>query len=241
MVFSDTSSSKSGLIQECEFLVFGDNGYGQISGDTNLLATFTRNLNNAVNRVVSLIMQADQRWEWDDTNQTDFPIASASLVSGQQDYAFDVSHLKVERVELKDSAGNWNKLSPIDQADLYDQSLTTFLNTSGTPLYYDKLANSVFLYPKPNYSQTLSLKVYFQRQPTYFLTTDTTKVAGFNSLYHRLMALMASRDYALMRAMVNGKALSDLVIQGETDLQDSYALRGKDDHIRLGVKRYLFN
>ncbi len=238
--FSDTSAEKNGLIQECEFNVFGEGNYGTISGNANLLATFTRNINNAVNRVVSLIMQADQRWEWEDFNNTDLPIASASLVASQQDYALDVSHLKIERVEVKDAAGAWTKLTPIDQADIYSESLTDFLNTAGVPLYYDKLGNSVFLYPKPSYSQTLSLKVYFQRQPSYFLTTDTTKTAGFNPIYHRLVALMASRDYALVKGLSSVKSLSELVIQGEIDIQDSYAMRGKDDHIRLTAKRYSF-
>ena len=52
--FSDTSAQKNGLIQEAESMVFGDNSYGRISADTNLLATFTRYINEALNRVVEL-------------------------------------------------------------------------------------------------------------------------------------------------------------------------------------------
>ncbi len=245
LAFSDTSASKSGLIQECESLVFGDNSYGRISGDANLLATFTRYLNEGLNRVVSLILSADGRWQWDDNNNTDYPIGTTSLVttvgSEQQDYTFAVTFLKILRVEVLDAAGNWIKLKPIDQTDLYDQSLTDFLKTAGTPMYYDPQANSVFLYPKPlgtDVTATNGLKVWFQRPPSYFATSDTTKVPGFNSMYHRLIALIAARDYAVMKQLSVAKGLSDLVAQQEDSLSEAYALREKDDRIKLSAKSY---
>lgn len=245
--FSDTSASKNGLIQECESLVFGDNSYGRISGDTSLLATFTRYLNEAYNRVTSLILTSDGRWQWDDTNNTDYPIGTTSLVttvgSEQQDYQFTTSFLWIQRVEVLDAAGNWRLLKPIDQADIYDQSLTDFLKTAGLPIYYDKIANSLFLYPKPLATSVTSangLRVWFQRPPSYFITTDTTKVPGFNSLYHRLIALIASRDYAAFKQLSTSQALGDLVQQQEDSITESYALRNKDEHTRLSAKKYNF-
>jgi len=245
--FSDTSASKAGLIQECEAAVFGDNSYGRISNDPSLLATFTRYINEGLNRVVSLILLADGRWQWDDNNNTDFPIGTTSLVttpgSEQQDYAFAINFLKITRVEVLDFAGNWQLLKPIDQSDIYDQSLTDFLKTAGLPMYYDKIANSVFLYPKPSataVTATNGLKVWFQRPPSYFTTSDTTKVPGFNSMYHRLVALIASRDYAAVKQLSNAKVLSDLVNQQEDSLAESYTLRNKDEHITMSAKKYNF-
>ncbi len=247
LVFNDTSSSKAGLIQECESNIFGSNSYGRISGDANLLATFTRLINEALNRVVSLILTADGRWQWDDTNYTDFPVGTTDLVttigSEQQDYAFGITFLKITRVEVKDATGAWRLLKPLDQADVYDQSLTDFLNTPNLPLYYDKIANSVFLYPKPlgtAVTSTGGLKVWFQRPPSYFTITDTTKVPGFNSMYHRLIALIASRDYAIFQQLPVGKGLSDLVTLTEDSLSESYALRNKDEHTGLSTKKYNF-
>ncbi len=245
--FSDTSSNKSGLVQECESLIFGDNSYGRISSDASLLATFTRYMNEALNRIVSLILTSDSRWQWDDTNNTDFPIGitdlGTTLGSEQQDYAFGITFLKITRVEVKDAAGNWNLLKPIDQVDLYDQSLTDFLKTPGLPLYYDKIATSIFLYPKPLATSVTSsggLKVWFQRPPSYFLTSDTTKVPGFNSMYHRLVALIASRDYAMAKQLPLSKDLNLLVQQQEDSLGESYALRNKDERVGLSAKRYNF-
>lgn len=245
--FSDTSSSKAGLIQVCESTLFGDNGYGKISGDTGLLATFTRGINDGLDRVTSLILQADGRWEFDDTNFSDYPIATTNLVttpgSEQQDYTFAVTHLKILRVEIKDSTGVWRKLTPISQEDLYNTSLTSFLSAAGMPEYYDKIANSIFLYPKPLatvVTSTAGLKVYFQRPPSYFTTSDTTKVPGFNALYHKLVALIACRDYALDKSLDGAKGLVERVAQMEQDLQDNYSLRNRDEKLQMRArpKRY---
>jgi len=238
--FSDTTASKSGLIQECESLVFGDGSYGRISNDPDLLATFTRYLNEALNRAASLVMLSDGRWQWDDNNNTDFPIGTTNLVAGQQDYQFSVNMLKITRLEVLDANNNWKLLTPIDQADIYDQSLTDFLSVDGLPKYYDKIGNSIFLYPAPastNVTLTSGLKVWFQRPPSYFAVTDTTKQPGINSMYHRLIALIASRDYALTKQLSNAKALSDLTQQQEDSLSETYALRNKDEHIKLSVKQ----
>lgn len=242
--FSDTSSSKAGLIQECEIIVFGDNSYGRISGDANQLATFTRYINEALNRVVNLIMTADGRWQFDDTNNTDFPIATTDLVttlgSEQQDYTFDITMLRILRIEVLDNTGAWRKLTPIDENDIYDQSLTDFLKTPGLPVYYDKQGASIFLYPKPlatAVTSTAGLKVWFQRPPSYFTISDTTKVPGFNSMYHRLVALIASRDYAMFKSLSNVKSIADKVAQDEDSLVENYALRNKDEHVKLSAKR----
>ncbi len=242
--FSDTSSAKAGLIQECESQVFGDNSYGRISGDANLLATFTRYINEALNRIANLIMTADGRWQFDDTNNTDFPIATTNLVttlgSEQQDYTFDITMLRILRVEVLDNTGAWRKMTPLDESDVYDTSLTDLLKTPGLPLYYDKQGTSIFLYPKPlatAVTSTAGLKVWFQRPPSYFTTSDTTKVPGFNSMYHRLAALIASRDYALFKQLSVAKAISEKVQQDEDSLIENYALRNKDEHVKLSTKR----
>ena len=137
MQFSDTTANKNGLIQVCEFELFGEQNYGKITGTASLLSTFTRGINDGMNRVTSLILQADNRWQFDDTNQTDYPIATTTLVttagSEQQDYTLAVSHLRIERVEVKDAQGNWHLLTPIDQTDISDQALSDLMSAAGLP------------------------------------------------------------------------------------------------------------
>lgn len=238
--FSDTTT-KNGLIQECEDLVFSS--YGDISGNSDRLYQFTRLINEALNRVTSLVFKADGRWQFDDQNNTDLPIATTSLVtttgSEQQDYGIAITHLRILGVEVKDAAGNWVQLTPIDQADLYDNGVTDFMKTPGMPKYYDKIGNSIFLYPKPlatAVTSTAGLKIRYQRPPSYFVYTDTTKVPGFNSIFHRLIAMIASRDYAISKSLDVAKGLSELVQMTEDSLSEDYALRNRDEHINISSR-----
>jgi len=247
LTFNDTST-KNGLIQVCEDEIFGS--YGDISSNTDRLYQFTRLINEALNRVTSLIFRSDGRWQFDDQNNTDLPIGTTDLVttvgSEQQDYGIAVTHLKILGVEVKDVSGNWIQLQPIDQADLMDNSVTDYLKTAGLPRYYDKIGNSIFLYPKPkatSVTSTAGLKLRFQRPPSYFVYTDTTKVPGFNSLYHSLVALIASRDYAISKGLPVAKGLSERVAIIENDMIEDYALRNKDEHINISSRgrKYNFN
>lgn len=230
-------------IQNKVYFLTKTNVYSFPNSDMAILA------NNALERITSLINQSDGRWSFDDTNQptTDqgdgtggSPIATTALVSGQQDYTFAVSHLNIERIEIKDSTGAWRKLTPIDQTDVYDQSITDFMSGGGTPLYYDKIGASLFLYPNPNYSQSASLKVFFTRGPIGVNTTDissTTTKPGFSVLYHDLVALWIAYDYAVANGLPNANQLmADIQIK-EDALKEDFTLRSRDEHIRLGARQ----
>lgn len=195
-------------------------------------------INNAYERVTSLIIKSDGRWQFDDTNQTDLPIATTALVADQQDYTLAVTHLRVTRVEIKDVSGNWRKLKPIDQEDLFDTTLSDFQKTSGAPIYYDKIGNSIFLYPKPNYSQVASLKAYFQRGPASFTSGEVstgTKQPGFNSLYHDLIPLWVAYNYAIDNSQPTANGYLTEIMRKEDALKEDYALKGKDDKPRFRI------
>ena len=199
--------------------------------------TLVAEANNALERVVSLINSCDNRWQFDDSNNSDLPIAIADLLASQQDYSLATSHLSITRAEIKDTNGNWQKLIPIDQTDVYNQSLTDYLKGVGVPTYYDKLGNSVFLYPPPSYSQSGSLKLYFERGPSYFATSDTTKTPGFNTLFHDLIPLWIAYNYGISNGKANANAIMAEITTKEDALKEYYALRGKDDHIRVRARR----
>lgn len=203
-------------------------------------ADITDSANRALYRVVSLIRAAEGRWSWDDSNNTDLPIATTALVANQQDYNLDPTHYQIQRIEVKDEDGNWNKLDPIDYVDVYNQSLTDFQNTAGNPKYYDKVGNSIFLYPKPSYSQNASLKCFYTRGPSYFTASDTTKTPGFNTIFHELIALWASYDYAAINQLAVKKDISEEIAIKEDKLSEYYSLRNKDEHIRLAARPYRF-
>lgn len=239
----------AGIVQDIYFNTNAD-------GNSYPINDVTRNVNRAYDTVVAKIFEADGRWEFDDQNATDLPIATTQLITNQQDYSFDSKFLIVSRVEVKDQNGNWTALSPFSQSDIVrggipgyipSQSLTDFLSQPGIPQYYDKLANSIFLYPKPSYTQDASLKVYFQRNINYFVPTDTTKTPGFNPQFHRILSMEASLDYARAKnldiGLPHGKIPNSFVGKLEqmyVDLQNYYSRKAKDENLTLHIRKWKF-
>lgn len=227
MDFNNTTN-KSGLIQDCEFWLFASN-YGTISGNTNMLATFTNLINRALDSVTVKIMESDDRWQFDDTNYTDYPIATTDLILGQRDYVLSVNHVKITRVECKDQDGNWNLLKPMDLRDT-SQARDEFLKGDGIPLYYDKMAQSLFLYPQSNYNSTGGLRVYYQREPDYFVSTDTTKSPGFPSVLNRIVSIRASLDYAIANNLTDKiTVLTGELAKRELEIEKFYGRRNNDE------------
>ena len=231
MVFNDIGGGQ-GIVQEIDFLVNTDFIKFPIEDKTRII-------NRWYERIVGKILETDGRWQFDDTNYTDLPIATTNLISGQQDYSFAVAHLRITRMEVMDTNGKWKWIQPIDQNDDRSCSLTELGNQLGVPCWYDKLANSVFLYPRPNYSQNNGLKAYFQRTANLFNTADTTKEPGFASIFHRLLALGPALEYASANGLNPAKiqVLRDEVAQMEIDVKEFYSKKSKDEQVGLRARR----
>lgn len=244
--FSRTSDN-SGLIQDCEFTLFGDNGFGEITNNVNRLQAFTNLINRALDKVTNLIMSCDGRWQYDSTNYTDLPIGRTDLIDGQQVYELSATHLKVLRVEILDAQNKWVKIEPLDINDVEDFGLLEFQDTPATPRYYDIQGQSIFLYPKPQSgfvtlgSSTGGLKIYFQRGSSYFVTTDTTKEPGFASTFHRLVSRWACYDYALSRQLPIANSLRNEITILEQELQDHYNSRQPDEPLQFRIRPMSWN
>lgn len=240
MHYSDTTDLQ-GIIQEQEALVFGSN-YGAISGNTTLLKEFTRYNNRALDSISGLILASDTRWQWDDSNYTDLPIGQTDLIDGQQIYVLDTDHIKILSVEAKDASGNFYPLKPIDLQDLKTRGIapTEFFEENGQPQYYDALGDTVQVYPAPasaNVTLSNGLKVHYQRKGDYFAYTDTTKEAGFPSIFDFIITLKGSLMYCLANQM-NEKArnIAELIKAEEKNLQEFMSKRDKSDRPRLTVR-----
>lgn len=227
MVFKDTST-KLGLIEDCEQLVFGN--YGDISGNTDRLYDFTARINRAYDKLATRIMQVDGRWQFDDTNYTDLPIGSTALVSGQQDYTMDVEYMDVVKVIVLDGSGNKSLLQPFDINDPMGRVFLTQLDsTGGIPTRYDKTGNSFKLDPTPNYSKAAGLIVHYRRKPSYFAYTDTTKPVGVPAVFHRYLSLEASLDYAISKQLAIKNDLAVRIKEMENVIDEFYQKRSKDE------------
>ncbi len=189
-------------------------------------------LNNALERVVRLINNADSRWQWDDDTQTDLPIATATITSGQQDYSLATSHLSIDRVEIKhNGAPTFTLLTSIDQ---HDKLLALDNVSTGTPTEYDKLGSSVLLYPIPNYTQDASIKIYFTRGPVALSTGGD--VPGINSLFHDLLAYHVAHEHAISNGFPSAALLGVEIERREKALYDFYGHRSRDERPRIGVR-----
>lgn len=230
-------------IQNHVYLLTKTNSTSLPAASLNLL------VNKALNHVVSLIFEADGRWQWDDNNRADFPFATINIVSGQADYGLAVSHLRIEKVEVKDTNGGWTTLKPYNPSDFRSPALSQEQTLSGVPTAYDLNGQSVILIPKPNYSQADSIKVYFSRGPLEFdytdnkFTDDTGSASsspGFASPFHPLISLWAGYDYAIANARANANGIFADIQRVEMLLTKFYGHRNKDDRPQGSVKPISF-
>lgn len=237
MQFSDTTNYQ-GIVQDIDYLLFGNS----VATSPYAIADKTRNINRHFDDTVSLIMQSDARWKWDDDNNTDQPIGTINLVNNQQDYEIaGQTYLKIQRIEIKDVNGKYYLIYPIDEKEVQNQALTEFQSTAGRPIYYDKIGEYVFLYPKPstaNVTASAGMKIYYQRAPSYFVATDTTKSPGFASPYHRILSVGAALDYAVANGMTTKvNILAPMLKELQAGLMTHYATRAGDEHVRMTVAR----
>lgn len=165
-------------------------------------ADLLRRINIAYEQVVAFILGCDGLWQFDDTNYTDFPIGTATLVAGQQDYTFNSAHLEIEGVSVLKADATWHKLTPIDDQTQIGVDPAEFFKTDGLPNYYDKQGRSVVLYPGPaagNVTLASGLKVFFKRTADLYTSaqvTTGTKEPGFASPFHVILAYKAALPYA---------------------------------------------
>lgn len=191
--------------------------------------------NNALERLEALVNNADMRWTYDDQNQTDLPIATTALVSGQQDYAMSIAFLTIDRVEIMDLNSNWLLLMRFGMHDIRYVALPQYLKGNGTPLQYDVVANSIFLYPTPNYSQAASLQIYYTRGPVAWDGVTGSFVPGFNSLFHDLIPYWMAYEFAMANGKANATQLMAVIKEKEQSLYEFYGQRSRDERPRMGL------
>jgi hypothetical protein len=213
-------------------------------------ATMLRRVNQAYEEVVGKLIALDRKWKFDDSNYSDLPIGTGTLVASQQDYAYDSALLSIERVEVKDNSGNWHKLEYIDEAEI-TEALAEYLETAGLPEKYALRANSIFLYPAPSAAAcTLAsgLKIYFQRTASlYTCTTYTagvctagtyytgTREPGFASPYHVLLAYKAALPYALTYKKDRVNTILAEISRLETEMLSLASNKMRDNLSRMVV------
>ena len=241
LAFNDTSTLK-GIAQIYEQEI-GVN-QGDITGNTAKMKAFTADVNLAWDDYVSIAIQSSGQWQFDDSNHTDYPIIQTNLVANQRDYTFTTDQqgnliLDIYKVLIADTNGVFTEITPVDVNQPKPKTrgsdgFSDGQNTTGTPKEYDKLGNGIFLDPIPNYSVTNGLKIYINREASYFTYTDTTKKPGCPGIHHEYFALKPALKYALRHNHSNAQALQQRVTLYERDIKLYFSLRDKDT--RKGIR-----
>jgi hypothetical protein len=247
--FNQVASPYRGLVQLYEREI-GAN-LGDVSDNATKLAQFTSDCNQALDDFWAIALPASGTWQLDDSNQTDYPIIKTNLISGQRDYSFTTDGsgnliLDIYKVMILISATGttYYEIFPIDQqgADqpIYS-TIDTEITTTGTPYRYDKTANGIFLDPIPPYDATNGLKVYINREASYFSTTDTIKKAGVPGNLHKYFYLKPAYDYARRNNLANVNRLEAEVLKmegapGRTGMiEKQFGFRARDERHQLSM------
>ncbi len=199
----------------------------------------TADINLALDFVWATIFKAGGTWQYDDSSHTDYPIITTNLVAGQRDYAFvsDESGniiLDIYKVLIAQPDGTFIEVKPVDvQSEKGTSGFYDGNDTQGTPTQYDKTANALFLDAIPNYTITDGIKVYINREGSYFTTADTTKKAGFAGIFHEFLALRPSYQYAYRNSLPNMLNLNTEMLKMEKAIKDYYGARQKDVKPRM--------
>lgn len=220
MVFSN-STTEDGLIQEVDRICgTTDNNY--------TLKAKTSRINQGLDRFITLALMNDGDWQFDDVNETDLPIGTANIVSGQYDYSFASEVLMVTKMLVADSAGNFHEIPQVDQ---YDESSRNIFKqpsgNSGIPNKYDILGNSILLDPVPNYSYSNGLKIVFKRNAVKFVSTDTTATPGIPSIFHPYLCRFASLPFLIEKKLPQRNDVASQILMDEEAIKDFMSNRDR--------------
>jgi hypothetical protein len=205
---------------------------GDISGNSTRLAQFTGEVNLAMDDLFGFMFPKGGKWQLDDANHTDYPIIFTDINSGQRDYSFTTDEnsnyvIDIYKVMAADSSGVYRTLEMQDQQGDSASTFTDGQNTTGIPQRCELTGNGVFLDLIPDYDYTNGLKVFVNREASYFVTTDTTKRCGFAHLFHEYLALKPSYNYARNNSLPMVEQLQRDLTKMRADIKDYFGNRDK--------------
>ena len=198
-------------------------------------ADLLRRVNTGLETLVGKIINADGTWEYDDTNYTDLPVGTGTLVEAQESYSFSSEYLQVQAIKVLDNNSNWNIVQNIDQFnDISGIAIEEYFSATGLPQYYDILGDTIRFYPAPTSTAvTLAggLKVHFKRTADLFTSaqvTTGTKEPGLPSPYHVLLSYFAAIPYCALYKKDRVVWLEKKWDEGILEVIKHYSHREKD-------------
>ena len=211
---------------------------GDIANNAVRQERFTDAINVAQDEVWSAIFnKINKNWQADDYYHSKYPIITMDIEAGKRDYSFLTDEqgniiLDIYKVMLTDSEGNPHEIPVVDQQER-NAPHSFFTSETGLPTKYDMTGMGLFFDKIPNYSRDDAIEIYINRTAMQFDVSDTTKMAGFNPLYHEFLVLKPSYEYARDNGLGNAEQLKRDMNEMRTEIQTAYGNRGKDINRQL--------
>lgn len=202
--FSETTNN-TGIVQQTRYLM-------RVDSTQWPTAKIVNSCNNWLDFVAGYAIGADKRFQWDDTNHTKLPEGTTALSQNVSDYSFltdEQGNTIVTLLGVSVLNSTTNKYEPLEEVDRAQVDTAYFGQQPGTQTMYDKIADNIIrLDYYPSSTTAAGLKFYFQRTPSYFTATDTTKSPGVPAILHRGFVIASAYDGALTLGLPNVNALA---------------------------------
>lgn len=200
-------------------------------------------------KIVSMILDAQDETSWDDTNQTSYPIWKFNLAL-QRDYSIPttLNMLKIKSLSISYDSVSIYRATPFLQSNIdlpiVDEANATAQTTldafmSRTSPQFEVKYNSIWLYPMP-LSGDITNNGYglaeFFRQPIEFTSSDLTTgtaVPGFDATFHPMLAYGAALEYAAPLQLPQLKVISGELQDYEVRLRNQYSAKELDRRYSL--------
>lgn len=155
-----------------------------------------RNINIAYNDVARIIWESSSVL-WEDSSKTGQPVSYVTLGHTSAHYMIPTSAMKIVGIEVRNSAGDWEKL----RATTYEElgiSPEEYLSDPGMPYKYMIEGNDIRLFPSPSSAScalTTAMAIRLNSTVTDLPATATTASPGFASPFHRILSYAAVLDF----------------------------------------------
>jgi hypothetical protein len=201
----------------------------------------TNSCNNWLNKIFTYGKWKDRQMPIDDTNHIKLPEGTAELTINVCDYSF-LTDQQGNRITNLTSVsiltnGKYSPLTLVERNDLnYDAP--NFGTTSGTPTQYDKIADNIIRLDKlPPATIASGLKLTFQRAPSPFVSSDTTKQPGVADDLHEGFIVKSAYDAAYTLSLSTLQSLAIEMQREEQKLVDYFSSRNTDKKGRINNNR----
>jgi len=203
------------------------------------LADKVLDINVALDDAIDIAIKSCGIGQVDDTNNTDYPIITTDLVLGQRDYSYTQDQtgnlvLDIYKVMIMNSSGVYEEIPQVDmQSQRGTESFYDGLNVTGQPTCYDRTGNGIIFDVIPNYNATAGLKMFINREGSYFTVSDTTKKPGIDGRLHEYLVVSPACKFAQRNSLNNEQLLYNRKLLLEKKISEVYSKKDR------GVRKIL--